>query len=53
MAESSKNGEKNNVGNGKTVHNEQFLHFPLCFQQDLYCRNVKPGLAWERVKSIT
>ena len=41
---------ENTVGKGEIARYEQFLLFPLCFSIDLYCRQVKPGLVWERVK---
>ena len=27
--------------------------FPTVFSKDLYCRHIKPGLVWERVKEST
>ena len=32
---------ENTVGKGEIARYEQFLIFPQCFQNDLYCRHVK------------
>ena len=37
------------MGKGEVARDEQFLLFPV-FSKHLYCRHVKPGLVWERVK---
>ena len=42
---------ENTVGKGEIARYEQFLLFPRCFQKDLYCKHVKPGLVWERDKT--
>ena len=34
-------GVENTLGRGGNACYEQFLLFPLCFQNDLYCRHVK------------
>ena len=47
MAESSPNGKK-----GENAHYEQFLLFPQCFENPLYCRHIKKGIVQERVKTI-
>ena len=40
------------VGKGEVTHYEQFLLFPTMFSKDLFCRLLKQGLAWEKVKAI-
>ena len=43
---------ENTMGKGEIAHYEQFLLFQV-FSQDLYCKHLKPGLVWERVKQIS
>ena len=43
---------ENTVGKGEIARYEQFLLFPWCFSKDLYCRHVKTGLVWKRVKNV-
>ena len=40
------------VGKGEIARYEQFLLFPQCFQKTCTADMQKPGLVWERVKSI-
>ena len=43
---------ENIVGKEEIARNEQFLLFPQCFQKSGTADTQKPGLIWERVKSI-
>ena len=54
-----KNGRKfskrieNTVGKGEIARYEQFLLFQQCFQKTCAADTSKPGLLWERVRSVT
>ena len=52
MEESSLNRVENTVGKGEIALCEQFLLFPQCFRKTCPADALKPGLVWERVKSI-
>ena len=43
---------KNVVGKGEIACYEQFLLFPQCFQETGTADTYKPGLVWERVKTM-
>ena len=43
---------ENTVGKGEIASFEQFLLYPQCFQKTCTADLYKPGLVWERVKSI-
>ena len=43
---------ENAVGKGEIASIKHLLLFPQGFQKDLYCRQVKNGLVWERVNSL-
>ena len=43
---------ENTVGKGEIARYEQFLLFPQCFQKTCTADTLKPGLVWERVKSL-
>ena len=44
---------ENTVGKGEIAHYEQFLLFPQCFQNTQTVDMFKPGLVWERIKSLS
>ena len=50
MAESSPKRLENTVRKGVIDCYVQVSPFPTMFSKDLYCRLVKQGLVWERVK---
>ena len=41
---------RKHCGKGKNCLLQAISLFPTVFSKDLYCRPVKPGLVWERVK---
>ena len=43
---------ENTVRKGEIAHYEQFLLFPQCFQMTYTADTWKPGLVWERVKTL-
>ena len=43
---------ENTMGKGEIVRYEQFLLFPQCFQRACTADTWKPGLVWERVKTV-
>ena len=49
MTESSQKREENTLGKGEIASYKQFP-FSTVLLKDLYCRHVKPGLVWEKVK---
>ena len=52
MGQSSSKWIENSVGKGEIAPYEQFLLFPQCFQKACTADKKKPGLVWERVKSL-
>ena len=43
---------ENTVEKGEIARYKQFLLFPQCFQKTCPADTLKPGLVWERVKSV-
>ena len=44
---------ENAVGKGEIARYEQFLLFLQCFQKACTANTYKPGLVWERVKTLS
>ena len=52
MAESPSKWVENTFGKGEIARYKQFLLFPQCFQKTCTADTQKPGLFWERFKSL-